>query len=138
MSAGFDAYHKWLGILPKDQPQHLNRLLGLETFVSDPDVIEGAADRQLSSLRRYQSGEHAALVSKLLNEVAQARLCLLNPKSKQRYDEELRERLNPTAAFQVAVEEEDAESSAILSKGRHAAAGPQPVWKKPAVVGGAA
>ncbi|HVW01120.1 MAG TPA: hypothetical protein VHB77_12295, partial [Planctomycetaceae bacterium] len=142
MSAGFDAYHKWLGILPKDQPPHHYRLLGLEAFESDPDVIETAADRQLTSLRRYQSGEHAAEASKLLNEVSQARLCLLKPESKQKYDAQLRQKLDPTAAFQIETKPEPAGKSAILSrkaapKTAGAAAGPTPLWKQPAVIGGA-
>jgi hypothetical protein len=137
MSGGFDAYHKWLGIGSKDQPPHYYRLLAIEAFESDPDVIETAADRQLASLRRYQSGEHAALASKLLNEVAQARLCLLKPESKQRYDRELRKRLDPAAAFETVVQPEAARS-AVNSKTRSQAAASVPVWKKPAVMGGAA
>jgi hypothetical protein len=39
MADVFDPYHKWLGILPKDQPPHHYRLLAIEPFESDPDVI---------------------------------------------------------------------------------------------------
>lgn len=91
----FDPYHKWLGILPKDQPPHHYRLLSLEAFESDLDVIEGAADRQMGFIRQYQSGEHAALAAKLLNEIAMARLCLLKPKSKAEYDAKLQAILKP-------------------------------------------
>ncbi len=93
MSALFDPYHKWLGIAPKDQPPHHYRLLGLENFEEDLQVIEAAADRQQGFLRRYQSGEHAAECQKLLNEVSRARLCLLKGASKAAYDAELRARL---------------------------------------------
>lgn len=89
----FDPYRKWLGIPTKDQPPHHYRLLSLELFENDPDVIEGAADRVMAFLRQYQSGEHAAAAAKLLNEVALARLCLLKSSAKAQYDKTLREQL---------------------------------------------
>lgn len=89
----FDPYRKWLGIPTKDQPPHHYRLLSLELFEPDPDVIEGAADRVMGFLRQYQSGEHSAAAAKLLNEVAVARLCLLKVSSKEEYDRKLRKRL---------------------------------------------
>lgn len=94
MSAAFDPYHKWLGILPKDQPPHHYRLLGVELFEADVDVIEAAADRQLAFLRKYQSGEHAEDCRRLLNEVSRARLCLVKPATKVAYDLELRAQLH--------------------------------------------
>ena len=48
MAADFDPYYKWLGIHPKDQPPHHYRLLGVELFESDPEVIEAAADRHIA------------------------------------------------------------------------------------------
>ena len=44
MAEGFDPYHKWLGIPPKDQPPNHYRLLGIELFESDPEVIDMAAE----------------------------------------------------------------------------------------------
>jgi hypothetical protein len=93
MADSFDPYHKWLGILPKDQPPNHYRLLAIELFESDPDVIEAAADRQMSHLRGYQTGKHCAHSQKLLNECAAARLTLLNPEKKADYDGQLREKL---------------------------------------------
>ena len=44
--ADFDPYHRWLGISPKDQqPNHL-RLLGIESFECEREVIENAAEQQ--------------------------------------------------------------------------------------------
>jgi hypothetical protein len=97
MSVSFDPYHKWRGILPKDQPPHHYRLLGLEAFEDDLQVIEAAADRQLGFLRKFQSGERAAECQKLLNEVTRARLCLLKPANKANYEEELRAQLERSA-----------------------------------------
>jgi hypothetical protein len=91
----FDPYRKWLGIPPKDQPPNHYRLLGVELYENDLDVIEGAAERQMSFVRQYQSGEYAADAAKILNELAMARLCLLKPATKTAYDEKLRQQLAP-------------------------------------------
>src|SRR5437016_4429115 len=42
MPEEFDAYRKWLGIPPEDQPPHHYRLLGIAPFEDDPDVIQNA------------------------------------------------------------------------------------------------
>ena len=94
----FDPYRKWLGILPKDQPPNHYRLLGVELFEDDLDVIEGAADRQMAFVRQYQSGEHASDAAKILNEVAAARLCLLKPATKVAYDKKLRQQQSTVAS----------------------------------------
>lgn len=105
MAAEFDPYHKWLGILPKDQPPHHYRLLAIELFEDDLQVIEAASDRQLSFLRKYQSGEYAAQCQKLLNEVSRARLCLLKPATKTAYDAELRQKLEPEDVFSDIIDD---------------------------------
>ena len=94
MSAAFDPYHKWLGIPPAEQPPHHYRLLGLAVFEHDADVIEIAADQRMALLRSFHTGPHSDLSQRLLNEVAAARLCLLKPDRRERYDEVLRARLN--------------------------------------------
>src|SRR5207253_368566 len=45
-----------------------------------------AALRQTGHVRMYQTGPHAAVCTRLLNEIAQARAVLLNPKSRREYD----------------------------------------------------
>jgi len=82
----FDPYHKWLGIAPKDQPPNHYRLLGIDLFESDPDVIDTAANKQMAHLQSCATGPHTAASQKLLNEIAAARLCLLDPKKKAGYD----------------------------------------------------
>lgn len=89
MAEAFDPYHKWLGIPPKDQPPNHYRLLGIERFESDPQVIELAADRQMTHVRTFQTGPNSALSQRLLNELAAARLCLLNAQRKADYDRTL-------------------------------------------------
>lgn len=100
MPPGFDPYHKWLGIPPEDQPPNHYRLLAVRLFESDPDVIESAADQRMAHLRTHQAGQHSALSQKLLNEVAAAKVCLLNPEKKARYDESLRREAAAKARFE--------------------------------------
>jgi hypothetical protein len=101
MSDPLDAYHLWLGIPPGEQPPTAYRLLGLRPLESDPEVITNAADRQTLHLRTFQLGEHAELSERLLNEVAAARVMLLDPVKKARYDERLRGEATPVAAWPV-------------------------------------
>lgn len=120
MSATFDPYYKWLGIAPKDQPPNHYRLLGLENFEPDLQVIEAAADRQLGFLRKYQSGEQAANCQKLLNEVSRARLCLLKRSSKEAYDAELRELLEGGDEFPgIDFIEENPDEAVSFKKSRN-------------------
>ena len=91
----FDPYHVWLGIAPRDQPPNHYRLLSVDLFEADPEVIGHAADRQMAHLRTFQAGKHGALSQKILNEVAAAKICLLNSQKKAAYDNQLRGRLQP-------------------------------------------
>jgi hypothetical protein len=93
MASAFDSYYKWLGIPPAEQPPNHYRLLGISLFESDPDVIEAASDQRMIHLRSFQTGQHADLSQKLLNEVAAAKLCLLKADRRNGYDETLRQRL---------------------------------------------
>ena len=93
MSTAFDAYHKWLGIPPEDQPPNHYRLLGIHEFETDADVIANAADQRMAHLRSFQTSSHAGLSEKLLNEVAAARVYLLDTEKKAQYDMHLRARL---------------------------------------------
>ncbi len=91
--ATFDPYRKWLGIPSGEQPPNHYRLLGVGLFESDPDVISSAADRQMVHVRTFQSGEHSELSQRILNELAAARLCLLDARKKAEYDDQLRRQL---------------------------------------------
>ena len=91
MNEQFDPYYTWLGIPPEEQPPNCYRLLGLRPFETNPQVIENGANRQMSHLRTFQVGPQSASSQKLLNEVAAAKICLLNPAKKAEYDRRLRE-----------------------------------------------
>ena len=88
--ADFDPYYQWLAIPPRDRPPNHYRLLGVELFESNADVIATAADKQMAHVRSFQTGKHSALSQKLLNEIAAAKVCLLNPAKKEAYDRQLR------------------------------------------------
>ena len=96
MSETFDAYHKWLGIAPKDQPPNHYRLWALICFESDPDVIAAAADQRMTHVRSFQTGKYSGLSQKLLNEIAAAKICLLNLAKARAYDEQLRKEMEPS------------------------------------------
>ena len=93
----FDPYHRWLGIQPKDQPPNHYRLLGVDLFESDAEVIEDAAMQRIAHVRSYQLGRHVEMSQKILNELAAAKVCLLNAEKRAAYDAELRNQRNPPA-----------------------------------------
>lgn len=96
MSNEFDPYLRWLGIRDPERPPNHYRLLGLHLFESDPEIISEAADRQMMHVRTHQTGQHADLSQKLLNELARAKVCLLNLRRKAAYDEHLKEQIQNT------------------------------------------
>ena len=95
MSDSFDPYHKWLGIAPEEQPANHYRLLGINLFESDADVISNAADQRMAHVRSFQAGKHGAHSQQLLNQIASARVCLLDPEKKSAYDADLKVELEP-------------------------------------------
>lgn len=90
MPEKFDPYYKWLGIPPKDQPPNHYRLLAIEPFEPDSEVIDAAANRLMAYLQELTSGPHIDAAQQLLNEIAAARVCLLSGQRKSAYDAELR------------------------------------------------
>jgi hypothetical protein len=96
MEESFDPYLQWLAIRDPKRPPNHYRLLGLDLFESDLEVIQNAADRQMTHIRRFQGGKHSAESQKLLNELAAAKICLLQTEKKAAYDAELRAETQPT------------------------------------------
>lgn len=47
----FDPYHRWLGISRKDQPANHYRLLAIDLFESDAEVIRDAAEQRMAHIR---------------------------------------------------------------------------------------
>ena len=89
MSSGFDPYFEWLGIDPSEQPADHYRLLGLARFEANPQRIAQAADERMALVRTYQAGKHRDSTQRLLNELSAARVALVDPASKARYDADL-------------------------------------------------
>jgi formylglycine-generating enzyme required for sulfatase activity len=90
MAESFDGYYQWLGIPPAEQPPNHYRLLGVQLFEPNDDVIVNAADQRMLLLRTFQTGKQSALSQRLLNEVAAAKVCLLNSEKRAAYDATLR------------------------------------------------
>ena len=88
----FDPYYKWFGIPPAEQPPNHYRLLGVDLFESDVDVIESAAEQRMTFLRSHSNGARMLIAQRLLNEVAAAKLCLSHEQRRAEYDERLRSR----------------------------------------------
>ncbi len=105
MSEPFDPYYHWLSIPPEERPPHAYRLLGLEKYESDRDVIASAADRQMAHVKVHASGPHGRSSQIILNELAKAKRTLIDPAKKAKYDELLRksERVSATPVQEVAV-----------------------------------
>ena len=98
----FDPYYKWLGIPKSEQPPNHYRLLGIANFESDPDVIEAAADRQMTYVSQCASGEHMKVSQQVLNELSKARVCLLVADKKKAYDARLKETIDEAARIELS------------------------------------
>ncbi len=82
----FNPYHKWLGIPEGNGPPSHYQLLGIARAETDPDVIQAAAVRQSSYVRNFQTGKYASDATRLLNEIAKAKACLLDLAERAKYD----------------------------------------------------
>jgi len=104
--ADFDPYLKWLGIRDPQRPVNFYRLLGLELFENDPEIIANAADRQMVHVRSYQGGPHGELSQQILSELAVGRRCLLTMNEKVVYDNQLRQAIAESESVSAAVANE--------------------------------
>jgi WD40 repeat protein len=134
----FDPYHIWLGIPETARPISKYRLLGIDDFENNTEVIGAAAERQTIYLRTLQAGEHAVLVADLLNEVSQARVTLLNADQKAEYDEGLRKQQTPEPEEEPVPEQDPLafaadELAAISSRPatRSRSGAGKPFWQQP-------
>ena len=106
----FDPYHEWLGIPADEQPANHYRLLGLELFEEDRDVIDSVSLEQIAHIRTFAIGAHSEQSQSLLNELSAARLALLNAVQKADYDQELRQQLSSTGLEQSSATAENLEA----------------------------
>jgi serine/threonine protein kinase len=82
----FDPYYEWLSIPPEEQPANFYRLLGLKVLEANANVISNAADRQMAHVRTFAMGPNGGIAQRILNELANARVMLLEPARKTAYD----------------------------------------------------
>jgi hypothetical protein len=99
----FDPYYQWLGIAPHEQPPNFYRLLGIAPFEADPNVIGAAAERQMLQVAAFQNGPYGEASQAILNELAAARACLLDPQQKAFYDQDLQQMMNMRGDWPAAV-----------------------------------
>jgi hypothetical protein len=100
MSTTFDPYLEWLGLTTNGHAPNHYQLLGLTEFEGNPAAITAAADERMAEIRKRQAGPRGQYTHKLLNEITVAKLCLLNERTKAKYDAQLaRERAVAQAAL---------------------------------------
>jgi hypothetical protein len=90
---GQDFYTQWLGIAPGPRPPDYYTLLGLERFCQDVEAIESATRARLTRLDEFAmhpDRDTRDAVQDMMNEVARARVCLVNPAKRMAYDQQLR------------------------------------------------
>lgn len=114
MAGDFDPYYKWLDIPSEDQPPHYYRLLGIELFEADPEVIAFAAEQRTRHVRSFQTGEYALVSQKMQKKIAAAKNCLLDPAKKTEYDISLRLQLRIQPARSPSLPEQSPRLSPAL------------------------
>lgn len=90
MNDRFDPYLEWLDIPLDQRPFHYYQLLGVQPFEEDLKLIAARADERMGKIRGYQVGPRGRWSQQVLNELAAARGCLINPETKAAYDSALR------------------------------------------------
>lgn len=86
VNAAWNPYHQWLGLDDDIQSPNYYQLLGLAPGESDRGRIHAAADRALARVRGCRPGPRAADWARLLDEIARAKTCLLDPTQRVAYD----------------------------------------------------
>ena len=85
----FDPYQEWLGIEPHEHPVDHYRLLGIQQFETNPEVVHQAADERMTEIRLHQTGPRGRYTQQLLNEISAARVCLATAATRQAYNSQL-------------------------------------------------
>ncbi len=89
MSDNFSPYKQWLGINTNGRPNYF-MLLGLKTSETDVEKIASQADSVIAKVRKQKPGNQAAAWTKLIDELEQAKQCLIDPKQRSEYLTKLR------------------------------------------------
>lgn len=94
MSDGFNPYHKWLGIPVEKCPPTYYDLLQIAVDERDRDVILMAVERQKNHLQQFRAGKQAKQADRLIYELDEAELTLLNREMREEYDQRVLPALN--------------------------------------------
>lgn len=89
MQNEFDPYHKWLGIPAKNRSLNHYVLLNVSLDETDDEVIRSAAIRQRSHVERFLTGQHAPIAKRVIYEIDEAEITLLDPKMREQYDRQM-------------------------------------------------
>jgi hypothetical protein len=122
----FDPYRKWLGIPEHLRPPTHYQLLGIPPDERDLDVIEAAVLRQSAFVRNFQAGAYAEEATRILNEIAAARLCLIDPKKRAKYDADLAKRQSPRPPSQSSSRHSDLSIDLAAAAAAPSQRAPQP------------
>src|SRR5512133_2845393 len=90
-----DLYTRLLGVPAGPRPPDHYLLLGLPRFAVDLQQVEKAVTRRMEQLDQWALHPDPAIrraVQDLMTQVAQARVCLVDPHTKATYDVELARR----------------------------------------------
>lgn len=124
----FDPYRKWLGIPAGQRPPNHYQLLGISADERDLDVINAAVLRQSAFVRNFQVGQYSAEATRVLNEIAAAKVCLLDPAKRAQYDAEQAGRApaNPTPSDSATIASSPAAASPRVPQAQPPSEPPRP------------
>jgi curved DNA-binding protein CbpA len=88
MQQAFDPYRDWLGVSANECPPDHYQLLGLRPLESDPQQIEQGEMLTLAKVLRHETGPHADIARRLVQEIGEAFATLADPVRKASYDAE--------------------------------------------------
>jgi hypothetical protein len=86
----FNPYHEWLQIDEQNLQPTYYELLGIKPSEADQGAIAAAAERAACRVRSHRPGANAAAWAELLDEIAAAKKCLLDPNNRQQYDRQIK------------------------------------------------
>ena len=90
MSDDFNPYRKWLGIPKNRMPANHYDILGVSLNEEDPEVIRTAAEQRRSYVEQQRGLGHDKAVKKILYQLDEAEMTLVDSELRRDYDKRLR------------------------------------------------
>ncbi|MBM4090514.1 MAG: hypothetical protein FJ276_13990 [Planctomycetes bacterium] len=91
MSDEFNPYREWLQLELGVRRPNYYELLKIEPSETDAATIAAAADHAMARVRGFRPGKRAAEWARLLDELADAKACLVDSSRRAAYDRQLRD-----------------------------------------------